>query len=82
MGRKDERKEVSYRVLRKQNIYNGELQGAIYSINTARSNTTRNIKTNNRAVIILEKKITKRKYIQWNKLPEPELARLMKERIE
>lgn len=80
--KKGKKKKVSYRVLGTQNAYNGELQGAIYAVVTTRPNTLRVIKTDNNAVLSLAEKIKSGKYIRWNKQAEPELARLLKERIE
>jgi hypothetical protein len=42
----------------------------------------RGIKIDNSAVVRLANKIKEGKYIQWNKLSKPELARMLKNRIE
>lgn len=78
----EKEREITYKVLRVQNAYNRELQGMIYSVNEAKSNTKRDVLVDNSVVLFIANKIKKGEYIQWNKLPEPELKRILKEKIE
>lgn len=80
--KKGQRRKVAYRVWGTQNAYNGEIKGAIYSVNSTPPNTERDILIDNSAVINIAKKIKNKDFIKWNKQAEPELVRMLKDRIE
>jgi ribonuclease HI len=78
---KDKERKRSYRVWGTQTAYNGELQGAIGCVNKIPPNTAGIIRIDNNAVIGIGSKIIKGEYIPWKKQPEPELIRMLQERI-
>jgi hypothetical protein len=79
---KGERKEAAYQVNGTQNAYNGELQEVIFGVNTAPPNSVQDIKSDNSAVISIANKIKKGEFINWGKIPEPELIRMLKDGLE
>jgi hypothetical protein len=78
----EEKIRTAYRVLGAQTSYNGELQGAIFGVCNAPPKTICNICIDNEAVVKLGKKIKEGKRIDMNKVPQPHLVRLLKDRVE
>jgi ribonuclease HI len=70
------RLRVSFRVYGDQDVFNGELQGALYAINNIPREVEGKVYIDNAAVVRLGKTIKEWGPKEWKKCPQPEIARL------